>query len=154
MSATASQDLHRAYRALLLAFAYPGRPQALPAAGAPALDLLLEAVWQDASDQVRVGDGPDASALIESAPRGTPGEPEAGVTIIRVVAGDGQPTAVVLEGPGVNGTLAVTLPLSRAELAARARACADGPMGVELVLLERDGTLLCLPRTTRVREVD
>jgi alpha-D-ribose 1-methylphosphonate 5-triphosphate synthase subunit PhnH len=119
-----AQKAHEAFRALLLALAYPGRPRALPAADRDAaLALLLEAVWRDAPGAVLVAAGHDASALIESAARGTETEPEAGVTVLRLT---GAP-------------------------AARERACAAPPLGVDLVLLDEQGVLLGLPRTTRVR---
>jgi alpha-D-ribose 1-methylphosphonate 5-triphosphate synthase subunit PhnH len=147
-----AQQAHEAFRALLLALAYPGRPRALPAAGwEAALALLLEAVWRDAPGAVLVAAGADASGLIESAARGTETEPEAGVTVLRLAGPDAARSRVVLEGPGVREALRVELPLSAGELAARERACAAPPLGVDLVLLDERGVLLGVPRTTRVR---
>ncbi|HEX4211699.1 MAG TPA: phosphonate C-P lyase system protein PhnH [Candidatus Dormibacteraeota bacterium] len=144
------QTAHRAFRALLLANSYPGRVQAGPAASAPAvLEALREAVWMDAPQEPLIMPD-DASNLLEGAGRGTELEPERGATLIRLVRVDASRVRVVLEGPGVDGRIRAWLPLSPAELAARDRACAAYPLGVDLVFLEPDGGIAALPRTTRV----
>lgn len=141
---------HRAFRALLLANAYPGRLQAGPAPNAGGtLEALREAVWVDAPQGPLMMAG-DAASQLEEADRGTELEPERGATLIRLVDAGVPRLRAVLEGPGVDGAIRARLPLSPSELAARNRACAAYPLGVDLVFLEADGGIAALPRTTRV----
>jgi alpha-D-ribose 1-methylphosphonate 5-triphosphate synthase subunit PhnH len=87
---------------------------------------------------------------IESAPRGEEMQPEAGATLYLHVDEKTPRTRARLSGPGVRGSLDVSLPLSRDALNARARACASFPRGVDIVAIDRDATVTALPRTTRV----
>jgi alpha-D-ribose 1-methylphosphonate 5-triphosphate synthase subunit PhnH len=118
------------------------------------LRLLEDAVWVDAPHPPLVLRTEDATPILASAPVGTELEPELGATIVRVVE-DGFPRlAVVLEGPGVDGRHETSIPLTRPELAARDRACANYPLGIDLVFVETDGRVAALPRTTRVRSLE
>lgn len=166
---------HRAFRTLLCALAAPGTPAEAPfdpaeANGDSALALFVEAVydertpaWSDASIRLPL---PNAVALeeahvlavrgalepgvIDAATRGHAESPEGGATIF-VVAVDGTPEeCVTLEGPGLDGPRGATLPLSREAIAARARACAEFPTGIDIVFIDPRGTIRALPRTTRV----
>lgn len=141
---------HRAFRALLLATSYPGRRQPGPAPSAKeVLEALREAVWVDAPQgPLMMAD--DAAGQLEEADRGTELEPERGATLVRLVGAGAPRLRAVLEGPGVDGSIRVWLPLTASELAARDRACAAYPLGVDLVFLEADGGIAALPRTTRV----
>jgi alpha-D-ribose 1-methylphosphonate 5-triphosphate synthase subunit PhnH len=146
---------HRAFRALLLAHAYPGRVQPGPAPRAgDVLELLEEAVWVDAPrPAVLIGPG-DASTELDAADRGTELEPELGATVVRLVPEGCPRLRVALEGPGVDGHLEASLPCTRAELEARDRACAAYPLGIDLVFLEPDGGIRALPRTARVQVLE
>jgi alpha-D-ribose 1-methylphosphonate 5-triphosphate synthase subunit PhnH len=118
------------------------------------LRLLEDAVWVDAPQPPLVLRTEDATPILASAPVGTELEPELGATIVRVVE-DGFPRlAVVLEGPGVDARHETSIPLTRPELAARDRACANYPLGIDLVFVETDGRVAALPRTTRVRSLE
>jgi alpha-D-ribose 1-methylphosphonate 5-triphosphate synthase subunit PhnH len=146
---------HRAFRALLLAHAYPGRLQPGPAPrAADVLEMLEEAVWVDAPRPPVLVGPEDATGELEAADRGSEEEPERGATVVRLVEGDGPRVPVTLEGPGVDGRLQTSLPCSRRELEARDRACAAYPLGIDLVFLEPDGGIRALPRTTRVRVLE
>lgn len=142
---------HRAFRALLLAHAYPGRPQAGPCTSAAAtFDALMDAVWCDAPVPPVVVDGADASARLIAADRGTEIEPERGATIVRVETPGASPrTRVRLSGPGVNGELRTSLALRESELRARAEACAAYPLGIDVVMIDASGAITALPRTVR-----
>lgn len=142
---------HRAFRALLLAVAYPGRRQPGPGREAAAtLAALDEAVWCDATRPPVLLRGNDASATIATADRGTELEPELGATLVRLVEPGRERLPVVLRGPGVDGTLETALPLTAGELDARDEACRTRPLGVDLFFVEADGSIGALPRSTLV----
>lgn len=142
---------HRAFRALLLAAAYPGRLQPGPgSAAAETLEALQDAVWVDAPQPPLLLDPGDAATTVLTAERGTEVEPELGATLVRVVGAADARLPVVLRGPGVDGELETTLPLTDGELAARDEACSRRPLGVDLVFVEPDGRIATLPRSTKV----
>ncbi|MBC7155530.1 MAG: phosphonate C-P lyase system protein PhnH [Rhodobacteraceae bacterium] len=92
--------------------------------------------------------GADAPGFI---PRlGSLDAPEGGATLVVMVESlkDGAP--LVLTGPGIKRT-ATLAPKGLAPdwLAARARWCADFPMGVDIVLADAT-SLMILPRTTKI----
>ncbi len=59
---------------------------------------------------------------------------------------------VSLTGPGIAGRTALTLPgLTPSDLANLAAANAEPPLGVDVILVDPGGTVVCLPRSTRVR---
>lgn len=109
-----------------------------------------------------------AVRAVEEAFRGSFMDPHQGATVLVEVErlcheppggapGAGTPRSWILEGPGVNGSSALACGPGDAEflrgvLAARGRACSEFPLGVDLVILDREGHVVCLPRTTTVRE--
>jgi alpha-D-ribose 1-methylphosphonate 5-triphosphate synthase subunit PhnH len=141
---------HQAFRTLLGALAMPGRVQRLPS-GADAA-LLLDAVYGTPHDGATVVDSELTASLIESAERGTPLSPESGATLVLLVDGASPRTRSRLRGPGVRDTIETTLPLSIEAIAARERACADAPLGVDIIAIEGD-TVSALPRTTRIEAI-
>lgn len=163
MTTPGMQSGHRAYRAALLAFAYPGRRFVVcEPEGADAVALVLDAVWGDGdgaaadgavtSGPVVVGPAPVPSGLLTDLPRGTEDRPEDGATV--VVRTDGTAaTAVRLTGPGVDAMLVTTLPVARPLLEERAAACSQWPMGIDLLVAEGHDTVVGLPRTTVVEVV-
>lgn len=170
----------RAFRALMRAFAYPGRPAALDDTGTTALTAVLatlldgEASLADPHGLVNEADWPrlearraapetadfvvlDGARAPDFAPRlGTLESPEKGATLILQLAalgaGDGVDKALRLTGPGIAETaqLAVT-GLHSAWLAARRDWCAACPLGVDFILVDGQQAV-CLPRTTHIRE--
>ncbi len=88
------------------------------------------------------------------APRlGTLDAPEGGATLVVVVESLTAGPALTLTGPGIKGT-ATLAPQGMAPdwLTARARWCADFPMGVDMVLADAT-RLVVLPRTTKIKGV-
>ncbi len=151
---------HRAYRAALLAFAYPGRRFTVcePGSG-DAVELVLAAVWGDEDGAAVgapvtpglavVGPGPLRDGLLAGLPRGTEDRPEDGATL--VIRTDGtSATEVRLTGPGVDRMLVTTLPVTPSVLDDRAAACSQWPLGVDLLMAEGHDTVVGLPRTTVV----
>lgn len=157
MTDTAIRDAHRLFRSALLALAYPGWPVPVTAGDDHGIArALIEASWPDSANvssepdnaDVLLIDGPTSDGRLLKAPRGTEEVPENGATAIYVVD-QTTATQVRLSGPGIDGTSTVTLPLTAAELADRAKCCAHRPLGVDLLVIS-GGTIVGLPRTTRV----
>jgi alpha-D-ribose 1-methylphosphonate 5-triphosphate synthase subunit PhnH len=148
-------DVHRCFRAVLTAMSLPGRPQPSPVPRELTAALILRSIWEpdQVGDAVRLVHGDPGPRLLEEVPRGTEAEPQLGGTVVLVADPDGQRTAVRLEGPGLREASPAVLPLSREALESRARACADPPAGVDLVIVTADGSIVGLPRTTRI-EID
>ena len=142
-------DRHRAFRALLLALAMPGRRQPLP------LDcdatLLLDAIYGDRPDAV-LAQGTLSADQIASAQRGTEIVPEAAALIFVLVDTETQWTRVRLSGPGIRQPFEAEAPLSSAALIARNAACVDFPRGIDLVAID-DDEIIGYPRTTRMEAI-
>lgn len=86
-------------------------------------------------------------------PVGSTWSPEFGALLSQRVAalGQAQGTELTLSGPGIKDTTKITVTgLSGAFLAARAELTAAFPTGVDLVLITDDGTMIGIPRTTRI----
>jgi alpha-D-ribose 1-methylphosphonate 5-triphosphate synthase subunit PhnH len=153
MSSYRTIDEHAAFRAGLEALARPGTPYLVAGAGDDATDvadLVVTAVWEPELGPEIVA-GQPAVGVLADLPRGDEESPEAGATVLVVVGPDDPQTDAVLTGPGVDGELKVTLPLSAAALAERSEACAVWPCGIDLLLVGPGRQVLGLPRTTCVR---
>lgn len=166
----------RAFRALMRAFAYPGRPAELADTGTMALTAVLatlldgEASLADPHEKVDVADWPrlevrraapeaadfvvlDGARAPDFAPRlGTLESPEKGATLILQVAALGAGETYSLTGPGIADTMPLAVTgLHPAWLAARRDWCAAFPLGVDFILVDGQQAV-CLPRTTRIQE--
>jgi alpha-D-ribose 1-methylphosphonate 5-triphosphate synthase subunit PhnH len=165
MSVVEAKRDHRLFRAALLALAYPGRrlvaePARNESWSSMQLALrLVGAIWNEAADRQSAADAEEADVLLVAgetsdglvlrARRGSEEYPERGATIIYAVSGETE-TRVRLHGPGVDGVLETTLPLTPQELRDRACACAASPLGIDLLVALPDGSVLGVPRTTAV----
>ncbi len=58
-----------------------------------------------------------------------------------------------LRGPGIASTTTIIVTAVGEWLAARNDRVAEFPMGIDLILIDRDAGIIALPRTTRIREV-
>ena len=101
-----------------------------------------------------VARGPLPPGLLASLKRGTLAFPDGGATLL-ILTPDFTTTTgalpVTLTGPGVPGTVTTHLTgLSAENLAERRVANAEVPRGVDLLLIDPTGRVLCLPRTTRI----
>lgn len=153
MSTYRTIDEHAAFRATLEALARPGTPYLIAGTGhdpSDAAELVIAAVWEpDLGPEIVTGQ--PSVGLLAELPRGDEESPEAGATVIVIVGPDEPQTNTVVSGPGVDGELAVTLPLSAAALAERSEACALWPCGIDLLLLGPGRQVRGLPRTTQIR---
>lgn len=91
----------------------------------------------------------DGTEAVRSARIGTALNPETGATVL-LTAGTGSTWA--LTGPGLPDTHTRLLPIAPATMAARNRACADYPTGIDLLIVGA-GAVWAVPRSTRAAEV-
>ncbi|HEY0798093.1 MAG TPA: phosphonate C-P lyase system protein PhnH [Candidatus Baltobacteraceae bacterium] len=151
--------LRRACHARLAAMAHPGLTHEGPLAGGSdtaykTAGLLAAALLDRAEDAERVavvkGDlSPDIVAVL---PVGSNASPEDGATVIAVDMRAS--TRARLSGPGIGEPFEAALPLDRAAIWARNKACAVQPLGVDFVFVFDDGRVTGLPRTTRVEVLE
>ena len=147
---------HQAFRALLAALAMPGSRHPIP--GPEPLALILDSLYADVEIALQCGAIIIAASqltpeTIERAPRGTELEPETAATLFLQADEQTRWEPVVLQGPGIQSPMRTKVPLSRASLEARARACNSFPLGIDIVAVDHDANVLALPRTTRVELV-
>jgi alpha-D-ribose 1-methylphosphonate 5-triphosphate synthase subunit PhnH len=95
------------------------------------------------------------SEAILEADRGTLADPHRGATVLVAapVPGEGEGRAHRLTGPGIETSVTVRLPGGSPWLEARRTACIEFPLGVDVIWARPDGTVVALPRTTRIEEV-
>lgn len=149
---------HAVFRAVLGALAHPGRRFELPA-GADALAVVRSVyepdtpIWTQGgwalgsgACEVRVEDaqllliaGASSGGAIARACRGTEAQPELGAMMLYAIDGDAPAISVTLTGPGVDGELRARLTLDSGELAARAKACAQAPLGIDCLIVTGGG---------------
>lgn len=111
--------------------------------GAPITDDIGEAAFALVTDAARL-------PRLDAMGQGTDEYPDRSTTVV-LAAGLAE-TAVVLKGPGSNGELRTILPLPNGDFLAQwADNRARFPRGVDLLLV-RNGTVIGLPRTTRISE--
>jgi len=111
----------------------------------------------EAADYAVLLGAPPAS-LAGSLRRGAAAFPDESATLVSLVPslgatndGHGEGAVVALAGPGVTpGTTLRIGGWGRADLAAVAAANAEPPLGIDLILIDPDGQVAGLPRSTRL----
>lgn len=97
--------------------------------------------------------GPLPAGLPTTLRVGQPAYPDESATLIALVppSDDQAGAPVALTGPGVARGTVMTLPgLTPSDLASLAAANAEPPLGVDVILVDPAGTIVCLPRSTRL----
>ena len=86
--------------------------------------------------------------------RGTLEYPDTGATVIYLVDEVAERAgAADLTGPGVNGTISPRLTgLEASELKGLREINAEYPLGVDAIFLDKNGRIVCIPRSTRIGE--
>ncbi|MCC6266836.1 MAG: phosphonate C-P lyase system protein PhnH [Dehalococcoidia bacterium] len=93
----------------------------------------------------------DPGAVFTLLRRGEPELPESGATAIVSVGSLAQGEPYLLAGPGIAGVASLRVSgLSTASFLARDAACGSYPLGIDLFLVDAEGRLMGLPRTTRI----
>jgi phosphonate C-P lyase system protein PhnH len=146
-------ERHQAFRALLAALAMPGTRHQVP--GDDALALILDSLYPDVESalqtrKITLAASAISPAVIESADRGKEIQPELGATIFLQIDEQTPWTDATLSGPGVNVSHDVKVPFAPETIAARARACAAFPLGIDIVVIDRNASVMAFPRTTRI----
>jgi alpha-D-ribose 1-methylphosphonate 5-triphosphate synthase subunit PhnH len=100
-------------------------------------------------------DGCAPSELLRQLKVGTLPYPEEGATVVaavEVLANEGEGLALELSGPGVPGerTLCVRGP-ERAFFEVLTEINGEFPLGVDLILTDKDRRVACIPRSTKIR---
>lgn len=91
---------------------------------------------------------PEALALAKC---GELESPQLGATIIALALGLGSGPSYLASGPGIRETLELRLgPNSESWLSLREGRNAEFPLGLDMLLLDASGSLIALPRTTRL----
>jgi len=108
------------------------------------------------------GNAPVLAETLTRAQRGSLIDPQHGATVIVETAVILDPDATdaarwSLYGPGIEHTATLALdnrdlPRLRRVFAARTEACGEFPLGIDLILVDNAGRIVCLPRTTQMRE--
>ncbi len=98
--------------------------------------------------------GPDIlPEVLRRAKKGTLPDPHISATIIAEVEQIRQGEGLVLRGPGIFQELHLTIEGSEKWVHARAQANCEYPLGIDLILVDSDNRVICLPRTTQILEV-
>lgn len=164
----------KAFRTLMEAFSYPGRPLALTAPTEPARTLLLATLVDaactlaDTTDSLSDDDwrrlGPRRAGVdqaqfvlacgdapLDDTPRlGTLECPEQGATVILQVADFDNGVTLSLDGPGIRATQTLRVAgVDPAWWLQRVEWNCQFPMGMDLILLAGH-RIVALPRTTRI----
>ena len=102
------------------------------------------------ADFVFVLEGGDAAAAIAGARPGSLIDPHLGATLIIEVPSLGVGKELILSGPGIESSAGLDVGMGTQWLAARSAKNVECPLGVDLLLVDRNFHLAALPRTTRV----
>lgn len=98
--------------------------------------------------------GGDPRGAIEAASEGTLIDPHLGATVILEVGEcvqSGRVYGLELSGPGIDGNRRIAVTGSESWIEVRNTKTAEYPLGIEMILIDRTGRLMALPRSTRVR---
>lgn len=102
-------------------------------------------IMKDASEQM-------ISNLFKKAKKGTLTNPQQSATILIETDRLSTENHLTLEGPGIELTEKVKIDASEHWVAERAEANKEYPLGVDLIIVDRDSNMMCLPRTTNIHE--
>ncbi|MGL6166985.1 MAG: phosphonate C-P lyase system protein PhnH [Fusobacteriaceae bacterium] len=89
--------------------------------------------------------------IMKKAPKGTLEDPHEGATLILHVEEIKESEGLVLSGPGIKEKTDVfVVELNEEILKNRAEINSEFPLGIDFILIDNSGRILCLPRTTKV----
>ncbi|MFC3419944.1 phosphonate C-P lyase system protein PhnH [Salinicoccus hispanicus] len=91
--------------------------------------------------------------MMETIKAGTLASPEKSATLIIEVASIGSGYSYRLQGPGIKTVNEVAMSLDPKWMAIRDTRCIEFPIGIDLILIDRDNHMTVIPRTTSVEVV-
>lgn len=94
----------------------------------------------------------DLLKALHGAKVGTLQEPHGSATLIVESAELSGDFELSLKGPGIEDESFVRIPLTPGWLKARAEKNAEYPLGLDMLVVDENNKLLCLPRTTQIEE--
>ena len=90
--------------------------------------------------------------VFNEAKRGTLTNPQQSATILIETDYLSNGNQLTLEGPGIELTENVEIAGSEFWMTERARAVEEYPLGIDIILIDQNSNIMCLPRTTNIYE--
>lgn len=94
----------------------------------------------------------DLLQAILSANKGTLENPQLGATIIYECDDLNSQDEYIIQGPGVDGEKCICLPNAKYYLEVRNNVNQEFPLGIDMIIIDKKGDLVALPRTTIIKE--
>jgi alpha-D-ribose 1-methylphosphonate 5-triphosphate synthase subunit PhnH len=92
--------------------------------------------------------------VFTNAKKGTLVNPQQSATVIIETEMLSNEHQLTLEGPGIATTESVGITASEYWLTVRAEANKEYPLGVDMILIDRNSNIMCLPRTTIIHDCE
>lgn len=92
--------------------------------------------------------------VFTKAKKGTLINPQQSATIIIETEMLSNEHRLTLKGPGIANTESVKIDASEYWMSARAEANNEYPLGVDMILIDHQSNLMCLPRTTQIHDYE
>ena len=97
---------------------------------------------------------PLISNVFKKAKKGTLTNPQQSATILIETDRLSNESHLTLKGPGIKHTENVKIGASGYWVTERAEANKEYPLGVDLIIVDRDSNMMCLPRTTSIHDCE
>ncbi|TVT28965.1 phosphonate C-P lyase system protein PhnH [Salinicoccus cyprini] len=112
-----------------------------------------KAAQNSEADFIVVKESELTAEMMETMKVGTLASPEKSATLIIEVEAIGSGHAYQLQGPGIKAVNALGMTLDPKWMALRDVRCAEFPIGIDLILVDRENHMTVIPRTTTVEVV-
>lgn len=94
---------------------------------------------------------PELAAALDQAKTGTLADPHKSATLIVEVEAVTAGRQLILSGPGIADKSYVSVTGSLDWLAVRQAKNSEFPLGIDMIVVDEAGNIICLPRTTQIR---
>lgn len=92
-------------------------------------------------------------SIFEDAPIGTLPSPEKSATLIIEVESFHEGHFYKLTGPGIRDEMMIQLSLEERWMMHRNEKCKEYPLGIDLILIDRQNNMMSIPRTTKIEVI-
>ncbi|MFJ7933967.1 phosphonate C-P lyase system protein PhnH [Sporosarcina sp. NPDC096371] len=96
----------------------------------------------------------DISEAFHQSKKGTLTNPQQSATIIIETEKLSNEPGLALQGPGIETSETVHITASQVWMGERAKANQEYPLGVDMIVIDQQSNLMCLPRTTMIRDCE